>query len=142
MYVCQKRLRDLLLFVNVVLLAVFSQSLKTKNISVSWHTLERKKVFISTIEVDEAYCAVNRVFNRLGMIPGFLSTCLARCLVMGRLLAHKSPVDLHIGFSSDGLKKENSGHAWLSVDGKIVSEYDLSSFERRNYVELRKLRLK
>jgi len=70
-------------------------------------------------------CAAARASRLLGGL-GRLDSCIVRSLVVAVLLSDRPGVRLHVGFGShepgDGGQAEVVGHAWVTLDGELVSE--------------------
>jgi hypothetical protein len=71
---------------------------------------------LSTREVSCAAARAGRIIARFGR----LDSCLTRSLVCATLVADRSRMYLNIGFRWDA--GTVVGHAWLSIDGKNISD--------------------
>lgn len=74
------------------------------------------------LDPDDALRATARACSRLGRLGG-LDSCLVRSLVFGSLMARAGEVRLRVGFrpSAAGDGDRPDGHAWVTIDGAVVT---------------------
>ncbi len=92
------------------------------------------------VGIRSAVRAARRACPRLRRWLGGLDTCLVRAMVAGSMLSDREGVILHLGLlPPDADVDEAAGHAWLSVDGRIV---EVTGEDSSRYPEMHRIAMR
>lgn len=69
--------------------------------------------------------AAARASRLAARMLGGLDSCLTRSLVTGAALASRGRVELHVGFRPSTDERTVDGHAWVTLEGRVVGERQL-----------------
>jgi hypothetical protein len=123
---CSRGVADVLLLLNALFLAWLAGRLwRGRPLCDTLRRLDRYPVVTAAgTDLNAMRCAATRASRYIGRIGG-LDSCVTRSLVLARLLRNWNSVTVVIGFRGrDAVGEPISGHAWVCVDGKNVSDPD------------------
>ncbi|HVN76622.1 MAG TPA: lasso peptide biosynthesis B2 protein [Thermoanaerobaculaceae bacterium] len=114
--------REIALFLHALRLSVKAQRVQRRSLEDVAGALVRTRPLPRGVGADAAARAAGRACSRVKRWAGGLDTCLTRSLVAGALLADRPGVVLHVGFRGQATGPLHEGHAWVTLDGRNVTD--------------------
>lgn len=131
-------LRLIPLYLAALRLALGAQRVRRQRVDEVIPTLLRAGYLPQGSDSSTAARAASRASRLLGLF-GQLDSCLIRSLVLGSLLSDRPGVLIHFGFRAGD--RDTEGHAWISLNGRVLGFSDDEHSNPERYTIARSLPL-